>query len=148
MTTQNHARAWTLGLASAASLVLGIALMVHGDAIDQTGAQGSGWMTLGVLFFLVPILTGISAGALWLIGEISKNIRKERAWKQTLSPGERTAVEVAETAALFAAWAVVNHAVKESQARSAAKFQERSAHTQDVIAQHRQAVHARNESFR
>src|ERR1700757_5207087 len=130
------ARAWTIGLSTLASLVLGIALMVHGDAIDQAGLQGSGWMAWGVILVLIPVLTGSGAVVVFLGREISKDIRKERAWKQTLTPQQRTAVRVAETAALYATWAAVHHAVKESKARHAAEFQERSAASQARRAEH------------
>jgi len=118
-------KAWTISLSSLASFILGIALMVHGDAIDQAGLQGAGWMAWGVLFVLIPVLTGIVAVVVWLGREISKDIRKERAWKQTLSPQQRTAVQVVETAALFAAWGVVHESVVKGREREAARVDQR-----------------------
>jgi hypothetical protein len=127
------ARGWILGLIAAASLILGIALAVHGDRIDQSGSNGAGWMAWGVILILAPVLTGAVAVAVWIIREASAETRQYRAWKRTLTPQQRLGVNAAETAALYAAWAGVHHLVKEGRERSAANYQARGAASQDRV---------------
>ena len=120
-----HAKAWTIGLSTLASFVTGIALAVHGDQIDQAGHQGAGWMAWGVILILTPLLIAGGAFVLWLIGEASKEARKYSAWKQTLTPEQQLGVKVAETAALYAAWAGVHHSVVAGREREAVRVEHR-----------------------
>jgi hypothetical protein len=130
--------AWT-GAGTLASFILGGALLSqgHSEALQGTPAGGA-WNAWGVVFLLLPVLIGIIAVVFLVAGEIGKDLAKERAWKATLTPEQRLGVQAAETAALFAAWAGVHHWVKESNARSAAAYQEHSEATQVLMAQHQQ----------
>jgi hypothetical protein len=120
---RNTARTcWTAGLASLASIALGIVLCSESVHMQQS------FMTIwGVLFIALPFL--ISAVLLfgWILKLASAENQKLKAWKATLTPQQRLGVELAETAALYATWAGVHHHVKESRARGAAAFQARSA---------------------
>jgi hypothetical protein len=129
---------WITVASGLASLVLGIVLLVHGDAIDQAGLQGSGWMAWGVIFVLIPVLTVAVAIAVAFCKEIAKDTRQYQAWKRTLTPQQRLGVDAAEAAALWAAWGAVHHSVKEDRERSRAAAQARSAAYQAGVQQRQQ----------
>lgn len=116
---------WVIGLSALASFVLGIVLVVAGTLASQSSSSSTpGTLRgFGVFFIVMSVLAGIVG-----IGVvISKEIAKEQAWKRTLPPDQRLAVEAAETAALYATWAVVHHNVQQSKARHLAEWNARSA---------------------
>ena len=123
---RNHARAWILGLLSAASIITGWALAAHGAVLEGSTGGGGPCELWGVFFIALPFLVAIGAAALWLLGEAARDVRTYKAWKATLTPQERTAVNAAETAALWAAWAGVHHWVKEGREKEAARVAERN----------------------
>jgi hypothetical protein len=129
------------GWAALARIILGIIFFIAGAEANTPGAEGTPGAPLiitGVLLVALPLLIGAVFTVMLLGREISRDIAKERAWKATLTPEQRLGVQAAETAALFAAWAGVHHWVKESDAKSAAAYQERSAASQARSAQYQQ----------
>jgi hypothetical protein len=129
------------GWAALASIILGIIFFIAGAEANTPGAEGTPGAPLiiiGVLLTVLPLLIGAVFIAMLLSREISRDIAKERAWKATLTPQQRLGVQAAETAALYATWAGVHHWVKESNAKSAAAYQERSAQTRASMAVHQQ----------
>ena len=99
-----------LALAALACEILGIALIAEGTHLEALGAANPdgpynpGWWWFGGI--LVMLLPFIAAG-LCLLAVIARAAgeerRRYRAWKSALSPAERTAVEMAELAAMSAA---------------------------------------------
>jgi hypothetical protein len=120
-------KAWTIGLSASfgVDVFLCLAAAPNGEVAGSTPDMPV--MIFGVLLIALPLLAAAIVVAVFLGREISKDIRKERAWKATLTPGQRTAVQVAETAALFAAWGVVHESVVKGREREAARVDQRQA---------------------
>ncbi len=115
-----------------ASIALGIILCLAAapDGREAGNTPDVHVMIFGVLLIVLPLLAGAITIVILIGRELARDIRKERAWKRALTSEQRLGAQAAETAALFAAWAGVHRWVKESNARSAALYQERSAASQ------------------
>jgi hypothetical protein len=88
--------------AGIAALGLGGRLFLSGAALaDQTG--NSGQMSGGVALSLFGLFMLFAPASLWLARTWQADHARYQAWKKTLTPNERLAVNTAETAALAAA---------------------------------------------
>ena len=96
---------WVIGLGALASLVLGIVLVAAGTISQSSSSTPGTLRAFGVILLVLALAGGFACAC---IG-ISKGLARERAWKATLTPDQRLAVNVAETAALYATWAAVHH---------------------------------------
>jgi len=92
---------WISGFAVAASVATGIFLIAEGNhrAAQDYYYNILPWGFWGAFFLALPLL----AGAAWLLAAILRAAATEhqryRAWKASLTPEKRAAVELAETAA-------------------------------------------------
>jgi len=99
-----------LAIAAVTCEILGIALIAEGTHLEALGAANPdgpynpGWWWFGgILVMLLPFI----AGAICVLAAIARAAaaghQRYRAWKATLTPEQRTAVELAEAAALTTA---------------------------------------------
>jgi hypothetical protein len=114
---------WILGL-SAASIIFGIALIIWGNhRAAETWQSSTPWVIWGIFFILLPFL----AGAFWVVIQVIKmgveDAQRYRAWKAGLSPEDRRAVEIAETAAIWAG-AAVHHKMHEHHKATQARLRD------------------------
>lgn len=92
-------------LASAASWTAGIFLIVHANQLGAANYDYNGQPldVLGVFCILLPFI-GVAAWiAVRLVRAAAAEHRRYQAWKASLPPGQRAAVEAGEAVALAAA---------------------------------------------
>jgi hypothetical protein len=103
----------TVMLVGVTALGFGGHAFVAGAAVEaQTG--NSGQMGAGAALAVVGLFLLMAPPITWVVREIEAQIRRERAWKATLTPQERIAVDAAEVAAL-AAGAIAAHELVKRQ---------------------------------
>jgi hypothetical protein len=96
---------WISGFALAASVATGIFLIAEGNhrAAQDYYYNILPWGFWGAFFLALPFI----AGAIWLLAAIVRTAAAEHqrycAWKASLTPEQRLAVELAEAAAVTAA---------------------------------------------
>jgi hypothetical protein len=103
-------RLWSSGFALAASVALGIFLISWGNHLSAQDYTYDviPWALWGTFFIAVPVIMG----ATWLLAAMVRAAaaehRRYRAWRASLTPEQRAAVELAEavaaTAAAIAMW--------------------------------------------
>jgi hypothetical protein len=83
----------------------GITVIAHADQLGAENYDYNGQMldTVGVILILLPLIVAVLWIAVRIAGMAAGEHRRYQAWKGTLPPGQRTAVELAEAAALTAA---------------------------------------------
>lgn len=115
-------RLWISGSAMAASVALGVFLIAEGNhrAAQDYYYNVVPWGVWGAFFIALPLIIG----AIWLLAAILRAAaaehRRYRAWKASLPPRHRAAVELAELAALSTAAYVVHEHHKRADARLSA----------------------------
>jgi len=102
------ARRWVFWILLA-SFAGGIPLLIVGAlmnnpaaAPDASGVEGAPYIAAAAVMILVPLLTAAVRIAIAIIRAAHAEHRRYRAWKSTLSPQERAAVQMAEAAAMWA----------------------------------------------
>jgi hypothetical protein len=133
---------WAAGAASLTSLALGITLCSESVHMEQS------FMTIwGIFFIALPFLVAGIALVIWILKLAAVEAQRYKAWKATLSPEDRRAVDLAELAALTAGAYAVHERVKHSRERSAALYQERSAASRAGSVRHSEQMAAAQESW-
>jgi hypothetical protein len=115
--------AWTAGLASLASIVLGRVLAAHGEALNKdSNPSGGFWVAWAAFFVALPFLDVAAFIATGIVLELRRDLRQYGARKKTLTPEQRTAADVVETAAIwggaYPAHRVLREKIRDSQARA------------------------------
>jgi hypothetical protein len=107
------------GIAVTASMAFGIFLITWGNHLasrDGTYSHAP-WSFWGVVFILMPLWAGIG----WVVTQVVKfsvqQHRRYRAWKASLTPQQRAAVDLAEAAAMTAAGIAMRQRHKRTNAR-------------------------------
>jgi hypothetical protein len=89
------------GLSAGTGLALGVGALV--ELFRYSPYENPGALDIGLWTGLAAVLlAGIPAGLVLLLG-LRSALRRYRAWKRTLTPGQRTLLAFAEVAAMEAA---------------------------------------------
>jgi hypothetical protein len=116
----------TVMLVGVAALGFGGHAFVAGAAVEaQTG--NSGQMGAGAALAIAGLFLLMAPPVTWLAKAFTAQITRERAWKATLTPQERFAVNAAETAAMGAAAVAGWEANKAASRRVRERYDETDA---------------------
>ncbi|HEY6310704.1 MAG TPA: hypothetical protein VIY52_07840 [Streptosporangiaceae bacterium] len=116
------------GIAVTACVAFGLFLITWGNYLASQGGTYSNapWSLMGVVFILTPLWAGIG----WIVTEVVKfsvqQHRRYRAWKASLTPQQRAAVDLAEAAAITTAVAAMREHHKRTDARLTASVMGRA----------------------
>jgi hypothetical protein len=94
-----------------AGLGFGFHMFLSGAAVEAQGGS-SGPMGTGVVLALAGLFLLMAPPVTWFAKALAGGFARERAWKATLTPQERAAVNAAEVAALAAGAIAAHEAVR------------------------------------